>query len=215
MATSAALTRWFRDEFGAPELAAEAAGGPNAYVALAEAAATIPPGSDGLMALPYFAGERTPLQDSRARGLVLGLTLAHTRAHLYRALLESVGYALNHHLELMRSAGVIVDELVAIGGGARSPVWTQIVSDICNIRQLVAAEVPGAALGAAFMAAKGIGLVDDWRLLRDHWLRIDRVVEPDPAAVARYRDYYAVYRQLYPATREAMHALADLAGRDA
>jgi xylulokinase len=213
MATSAALTRWFRDEFGAPELAAEAAGGPNAYAALAGAAAAIPPGSDGLVALPYFAGERTPIQDSRARGLVLGLTLAHTRAHVYRALLEGVAFALNHHLDLMRSAGVAIEEMVAIGGGARSPVWTQIVSDVCDMRQVVAAEVPGAALGAAFLAAKGVGLVDDWRTLRDRWIRIDRVVEPDPATVARYRDYYAVYRQLYPATREAMHKLAALAER--
>jgi xylulokinase len=113
----------------------------------------------------------------------------------------------------MRSAGVPVEQLVAIGGGARSPLWTQIISDVCNIRQLVAAEVPGAPLGAAFMAAKGIGLIDDWRALRDRWLRIDRVVEPDPVMVAHYGAYYAVYRQLYPATRDAMHALAELAER--
>lgn len=211
MATSAALTRWFRDEFGAPERAAEAAGGPNAYATLGAAAAALPPGSDGLVALPYFAGERTPIQDSRARGLIIGLTLAHTRAHIYRALLEAVAYGLNHHFELFREAGVAIESAVAIGGGAQSEIWTQIVSDVGAIRQRVAASSPGAPLGAAYLAAYGSGLVSDWTTMRDHWLRFDREVTPDPAATRRYRDFYAVYRQLYPATREAMHRLADLA----
>ena len=213
MATSAALTRWFRDQFAAAECAAEADGGPNAYAALSEAAAALPPGSDGLVVLPYFAGERTPIRDSQARGLILGLTLAHTRAHLYRALLEGVAYGLNHHVELFRAAGVPIADAVAIGGGARSELWTQIITDVCDLPQRVAASSPGAPLGAAYLVAYGLGLIRDWTTLRERWLHIDRVTTPRPAATALYRDYYAVYRDLYPATRTAMHTLAALAER--
>src|ERR671920_2514092 len=91
MSSTGALTRWFRDQFGQSELAAETAGGPNAYAALADLAASIPPGSQGLVCLPYLSGERTPINDPLARGIYAGLTLSHTRAHLYRASLEGTG----------------------------------------------------------------------------------------------------------------------------
>ena len=99
MTASGALTRWFRDQFGQPELDAQAELGLSAYQLLAMQAEGIPPGSEGLVALPYFAGERSPIWDPLARGLILGLTLSHTRAHLYRALLEGTAYGLRHGLE--------------------------------------------------------------------------------------------------------------------
>jgi xylulokinase len=106
MSTGGSLTRWFRDQLAPQEVAAEAAGGVNAYEALAHLAATAPLGSRGLVILPYFAGERTPIHDPEARGLMAGLTLSHTRAELYRALLESVGYGVRHNLDTMQEMGI-------------------------------------------------------------------------------------------------------------
>jgi xylulokinase len=207
-ATSGALTRWFRDQFGQGEKRAEADLGISAYSLLALEAEATPPGADGLVVLPYFSGERSPLFDDRARGVIFGLTLAHGRGHLYRALLEGVAYGLQHQLELIREQGAPVCRLVATGGGSRSALWTQIVSDVTRLPQTVI--VPSnAALGAAFLAGYAEGIfrqVDDVR----QWARPGREVQPRDEIHAVYQRLYAIYRRLYERTKEEMHELAGL-----
>lgn len=208
MVTSAALSRWFRDKFGQAELRAEQELGISAYGLLGLEADAVPPGSDGLVVLPYFSGERTPIHDDLARGVIFGLTLAHGRGHIYRALLEGVAYGVEHHMELIREAGVPMRRIVATGGGARSHLWTQIVSDVTGVSQVVVAP-SNSALGAAFLAGKGAGIFDDLRDVR-RWAKPEREVHPRETVHAVYQRYYAVYRRLYERTKEEMHELARL-----
>ena len=210
MATAGALSRWFRDNFALDELETEGRSGVSAYHLLDDEAAAVPPGSEGLMVLPYFSGERSPIFDIQARGLVLGLTMSHTRHHLYRGLLEGVAYGVRHHFDLMAEVGVTPRRLVAVGGGSQSELWTQIVSDVTG-RTLECVEQPvGPALADAFLAGYGVGLFDDFAPLAEHWVRIDRCVSPDPGAAGIYDQYYRVYRRLYERTAEDMHELARL-----
>ncbi|KAB8170886.1 sugar kinase [Streptomyces sp. 3MP-14] len=193
MATSGAVTGWLRDLTGA------------AFDTLVEEAAAIGPGAEGLVMLPYFAGERTPLLDPDARGLVLGLTLRHGRGHLYRAALEATAFGVRHNLEVMAASGGELGRLVAVGGGARE-LWTRIVSDVTGRAQDVPRHTIGAPYGDAFLAAVGTGLAAAGDL--PAWNPVEQTVTPDPAVTARYDRFYALYRDLYPATREAAHALA-------
>lgn len=208
MATSGALTRWFRDVFGQAERRVEHELGVSAYGLLGLEAEATPPGADGLVVLPYFSGERAPIHDEHARGMIFGLTLAHGRGHIYRALLEGVAYGLDQNLERMRDAGAPLRRIVATGGGSRSHLWTQIVSDVTGLPQVVAAP-SNAALGAAFLAgyARGIfGQLSDVR----QWVRTEREVQPRAAIHDLYRGYSAIYRRLYERTKEEMRDLAHL-----
>lgn len=210
MSTAGSLTRWFRDNFAPQEVAAEAAGGANAYAALAELAVTAPPGSNGLVVLPYFAGERTPLNDPEARGMVAGLTLTHTRADLYRAILEAVGYGIRHNIEAMGEAGVPPRRILAVGGGTQNRLWLQIVSDIVGVEQHIPSQHYGAAYGDAFLAGLGIGLFSDTTQVAD-WITYGQPVRPDPEAQRVYEAYYQLYLQLYRDSAQTIHQLARLA----
>lgn len=210
MATSGLVTRWFRDELAGDERHAEKESGVPAYVALFDGAAEIRPGSDGLVSLPYFSGERTPLHDPDARGMVAGLTLKHTRHHLFRSILEGTGYAARHHLEIMRELGAMPRRIVAVGGGAQSTLWMQIVSDVCGITQLVPERTIGASYGDAFLAGLGAGLIPSVDVVNESWTRIARTIEPCPERTAIYDDYYTIYRELYEQSKEQVHALARL-----
>ena len=195
MASAGALTQWWASLTSGD------------YGALALEAAQVAPGSDGLVALPYFSGERAPLFDPRARGLICGLTLGHGRAHVYRALLEATAYASRHILEVMAEAGGGSDErIVAVGGGTGQDLWTQIVSDVTGRSQEIPRETAGAPYGDALLAAAGTGLAS----LDAPWNQIDRAVEPRLENRPVYDMLYGVYRELYPATQPQAHALADL-----
>jgi xylulokinase len=191
MATSGAVTDWLRQLTGA------------AYEELVEEARAAGHGAGGLVMLPYFAGERTPLFDPDARGLVLGLTLHHGRGHLYRAALEGTAFGVRHNLEAMRTAGGEARRLVAVGGGTKGGLWTQIVSDVLGREQVVPSVTIGACYGDALLAARAVGLSDG-----ADWNPPAGTVEPDHAAGKIYEGLYALYRGLYPATRDAAHALA-------
>jgi xylulokinase len=212
MATTGALTRWFRDHFARQEMATEATGGPSAYAALTAEAETVPPGSEGLVILPYFSGERTPLNDPDARGVIAGLSLAHGRGHLYRAILEATAYGVAHNLEVMRASGARPRRAIAAGGGAKSRLLPQIVSDVTGIEQELPEETIGAAYGDAFFAGLATGLVARPDLA-SRWVRTKRKFIPNPERHELYQPYYAVYRRLYPHTRDDVHALARL-GRE-
>ena len=195
MATSGALTGWLRK-----------ISGDLPYETLTEEAAKVRPGSDALVVLPYFAGERTPLQDPRARGLISGLTLSHGRGHLYRAMLEATAYGVRHIFEAMREAGGGGERLVAVGGGTKGGLWTRIVSDVTGRPQELPEQTIGASYGDALLAARSVGLVAP----DADWSNIAATVEPEEGNREIYDELYGIYRDLYPATREASHALADL-----
>lgn len=215
MATTGALTRWFRDEFGAIEMQAQMDGGENAYAALAVAASTVPAGSEGLVCLPYFAGERTPIHDPDARGVFAGLTLSHTRAHLYRALLEGTAYGVRHNFSTLRDMGAEPKRIVAVGGGAGNRLWLQIVSDAVGLEQIVPERTIGASYGDAFLAGVATGAVPDISAVGTEWVKVADVVKPDSLVTRQYDEYYAVYRSLYEHAKDDLHALARLGGDSA
>ena len=144
--------RWLRDIL--------TEGGQVSYDLLTNEAAAVSPGSDGLLFLPYLTGERTPHNDSNARGVFFGLHLGHTRAHLVRAVMEGVTFALRDSLEIMRPMVETIPEVRAIGGGARSPLWRQMQADVFGTPVLSLGDATGPAYGAAIMAAVGVGLFD-------------------------------------------------------
>lgn len=195
MATSGALTTWFRT----------IAGDPPFEQLLAEAGQT-PPGADGLVVLPYFAGERTPLFDPMARGAMLGLTQRHTRGHLYRALLEATAFGVRHNLEAVESAGGDPRRLVAVGGGTRGGLWAQVVSDVTGREQDIPTPSIGASYGDAHLAGAAAGLVP----LDARWATVAGTVRPNVALRSLYDQLYQVYLQLYPATKSLAHELAEL-----
>lgn len=201
MATAGSLTRWFRDEL-ARDLPEE-----TAYATLFEQAESIHPGADGLLLLPYFSGERTPINDTQARGVFAGLTLAHRREHLYRAVLESVAFGIRHNIETFQSIGADVRRVVAVGGGTKSRVWLQIVSDVTGIAQVVPQLTIGASYGDAFLAGMAAGLLSRHELA--HWVRPGSEVRPDPARKAVYDSLYTDYRLLYEQTKDIVHRLGE------
>lgn len=184
MATSGALTAWLRD-----------ISNDLPYEQLVQEAAQVRPGADGLVVLPYFAGERTPLFDPLARGVICGLTLSHGRGHMYRALLEATGYGIRHIMEVMREAGGGGKRVVAVGGGTKGGLWTQIVSNVTGMEQVLPRETIGACYGDAMLAAQGVGLYAQGAA----WNPQSSVVQPEPGS-----------GELYPATRSSVHALAAL-----
>lgn len=211
MATAGALTRWFRDHFAPLERAVEEEGGPNAYELLAEQAQAIPPGAEGLLMLPYFSGERTPLNDPLARGVLAGLTLSHSRAHVYRALLEAVAYGIRHNLETMAKAGQSPRRLVAIGGGTKNRPWLQIVSDVTGREQIVRT-TPGASYGDALLAGVGTGQLPGITTV-EKWLDKADVIRPNRDVQPLYDQYYELYHELYSGSQNVVHQLARLGNR--
>lgn len=195
MATSGALTGWLKK-----------LSGDLPYEELTEEAAAVSPGSDALVVLPYFAGERTPIFDPKARGLISGLTMSHGRGHLYRAMLEATAYGVRHIFEYMREAGGGGARLVAVGGGTKGGLWTQIVSDVTGRPQDLPEQTIGAAYGDALLAARAAGLAGS----DTDWSTISNTVEPDEENRGVYDELYGIYRELYPATRKQAHALANL-----
>ena len=211
LSTSGALLAWFRDELAAGERAQAEKSGRNAFALLAERAADIAAGSDGLITLPYFSGERTPINDAGARGMFFGLTLSHKRAHLYRSCLEGIAYGLRHNIEAMEQAGALPRRLVAIGGGAQDALWLQICSDVTGLPQDLPRETIGAAYGDAYIAGMAAGIFRDYHALGASWVKIQRRIQPNPAATAIYDQLYPVYRELYQDTRRHMARLAKMA----
>lgn len=193
MATSGSLTSWLQ----------EVTGGAPFETLVAEAAAT-PPGADGVVVLPYFAGERTPIFDPRARGVFAGLTLRHTRGHLFRAVYEGIAFGIRQILDHLDSSGEPVERLVAVGGGTQGGLWTQVVTDVTRREQVLPAQTIGASYGNALLAAIGTGLVPP----ETDWSSAAATVTPNADNRALYDELYEVYCDLYPATRSSVHRLA-------
>jgi sugar (pentulose or hexulose) kinase len=206
-----ALIRYFRDTFGQLEMATQQMTGIGAYALLNEEAAHVPPGSNGLIVLPYFMGERTPIWDTHARGVAFGLSLDHGRGHLIRALMEGAAYGLLHNFELMRQSGLKMNlPLILSEGGANSPMWRQIIADVLNVECAFATSSKGAPVGNAVCAGVGVGLYKDYDVVKD-WVKLAQRCTPNPENHARYRKLYGIYRDLYPAVKDLFTRLADAA----
>jgi xylulokinase len=195
VATGGSL-RWLRDLLGA-----------RSFDALTAAAELEPAGAAGLVFLPYMMGERSPIWDSDARGVFLGLTLASGRGALVRAVLEGAAFALRHNIEVAGAAGIAVGELRSVGGGTRSRLWNQIKADVTGVPVLLPQASVGAPFGDAALAAVGAELCTDVRELVGATPIVERF-EPNPAAGERYEVLYGVYRRAYGALREEFGRLA-------
>ncbi len=169
------------------------------YDVLTAEAERVRPGAEGLFFLPYLTGERTPHNDSSARGVFFGLYLGHTRAHMVRAVLEGATFAMRDSLELMR--GTALERAVAVGGGAKSAFWRQMQADVYGLPVVTLGPASGPAYGAAMLAAVGAGWAQNVQQTGDRWLRVTQVVEPDRSRVEAYDRLYAQWRKLYPALK--------------
>lgn len=210
LSTAGALLGWFRDELAGEERLQARSRGENAFELLAARAAQISPGAEGLLTLPYFSGERTPINDPHARGACLGLTLSHTRAHMYRSCLEGIAFGLRHNIDAMGEVDALPSRLVAIGGGVQQSLWLQICSDATGLPQDVPAQTIGAAYGSAYIAGMAAGLFRDFTSLQQDWVRIERRIQPNLRVKAIYDELYPMYRSLYQATKQHMARLAQI-----
>lgn len=197
LATSGTLTHWFRDQF-ARELPKE-----TAFASLAEEAAASPPGAKGLLALPYFSGERTPIHDPKAKGTFFGLDLTHTRGDLYRALIEGIAYGTAHVTETYVEIGAAPRRILAVGGGTKNALWLQATSDVTGLPQIVCDKTVGASYGDAFLAACAIGTAkaDDI----EAWNPIKTNIAAESSEV--YARQFALFKALYRDSKGVAHAL--------
>lgn len=201
MASSGSIIKWFRNHF-APELD---------YPQLDKEAEGIPAGSDGLLLLPYFIGEKTPIFDPLARGLFFGLTLQHTRAHLYHAILEGISFGFYHHLQVMAERGWEVKRVRVANGGARSRLWRQVTADVIGYPLEEVAHHPGSSLGAAFVAGMGVQAFSAWSEI-EKYINLAEVTRPDLDRHEKYRQLFSLYRQLYEDNKESFRRLARIEG---
>jgi xylulokinase len=198
--------RWMRRVFGLEGMA-------NAYERLSVEAGRTPPGADGLLFLPYLFGERTPLMDPMAQGAFVGLQYRHERGHIARAVMEGVAFALRDAVQISVQLGAHVEEMVIAGGGARSPVWRQIMADVLGVPLKRSLQEEQTVLGAALLAGVGVGLYSDALAAARLVQQYDAPITPNHEAHAFYNELYAQYQALYPSLRETMHRLHALTQR--
>ena len=194
--SSGSVTKWFRNcmagEF--EDL------GDEAYSRLAEEAKNSPPGSGGVILLPYFTGERSPIYDANAKGIYYGLSLNTTRADLFRAALEGIAYSIRHNLEVLNEKGYKAAQIISVGGGVKNSVWMQAVSDACKVTQLVPRVTVGACYADAYIAGIGAGIFKNIEGIRN-WISYDRTIVPQEENGEIYDRGYCIYRELYENTK--------------
>ena len=197
LSTSGTLTQWFR------ELVLPGAARGDAFAALVTEAEAVPPGARGLICLPYFSGERTPLHDPLAKGVFFGLNLTHGRPEMFRALCDGMAMAARQVIETYAEAGAPPRRVLAVGGGVRNGPWSQATSDLTGLVQIVREVTTGAAYGDAFLAALAVGAVTPDQI--DTWNPVAR--EITPVARPEYDRLYPTFRALYDRTRDLMAVL--------
>jgi len=202
--------RWFREHFGESEAWYARQTDVDSYDLIIKEAEKIPPGSEGLLWLPYLMGERTPHLDAQARGMWFGLTAAHTRAHLIRSILEGVAFSLRDSLEIFQELEIPVKQIRASGGGSRSFLWRQIQADIYGKELVTLRTAEGSAFGAALLAGVGAKIYASVQESAREAIQIRERMTPQAANVRRYDKQYQIYRSLYPAVRELAHKLGAL-----
>ncbi|MGA3179850.1 MAG: FGGY-family carbohydrate kinase [Verrucomicrobiota bacterium] len=197
MVASGGCLRWFRDQFGQPELQAASEAKGDAFDLLTGQAAQVPVGSGGVIFLPYMMGERSPLWHTNARGVFFGLSLATPKAALVRSILEGTAFALRHNIEVALRAGAQVRELRSVGGCSRSDLWNQIKADVLGLPLLLPRSSVGSPFGAAVLAGMGVGVFPDVRKSLLEMVQLDRRFDPNQANHERYTRSYHVFRDIY------------------
>jgi FGGY-family pentulose kinase len=207
--STGSMLRWFVNEF-AIELKSQS----NVYKLLDEQAEAIGPGSNGLVVLDYWCGNRTPYNDSKASGVIWGLTLNHSRTHVYRALLEGVAYGTAHTIKEFNKVGLYFDSITACGGGTNSDLWMQIYADVCDLPVQTLKFSGATALGAAIFSAVAAGQFETIIDAGNQMVGIKRIFEPQVENMSIYSDYLQQYIETYPALREKMHSVYRFADKE-
>ena len=207
--STGSVLKWFRDNFARDVVQAAERVGLNPYDVLNEQSKDIRPGSDGLIINEYFQGNRTPYTDSKARGIVWGLSLAHTPAHIYHAIQESVCYGNAHNLRAMRAAGFEVSRMVACGGATKSRGWMQMHADVAGVPIALTEVGDAVVLGTCMLAAVGAGLHEDLPTAAASMVHEIDVLEPDPQRHEEYRFHLDAYCDTYPRLQPMIHAMVD------
>lgn len=200
--TAGALTQWMREQWYQEMEDKEE----SPFHLMELDAAGVPAGSEGLICLPYFAGERTPINDSEARGCFFGLQTCHTRGHMVRSALEGICYTLKANLEMMRKHNLPIQRILVVGGGTKNSVWLQCLSDILEEELCIPKVTVGASYGDALMAALAHGAFKNWQELSDN-IQIEKVCIPNPENFKIYRKQGKIFKELYEVTKEFMHQL--------
>lgn len=203
------LTRWYRDQIFIDALFNEKKYGRNAYESMIDGLENIPAGCNGLIMLPYIAGERTPINDPKASGMIFGLKINHTRSHLYRAALESIGYTIDQHFDIFKENNLKINKIMAVGGGTKNPIWMQIISDITGQEISTASTTIGASYGDALMAIIAVGDSKGYEELAQY-IKSGETYKPNMKRYERYKPYRRIYDELYIRNRDLMHQLEEL-----
>lgn len=198
MATSGSLIRWFQSLIGGTA-------NDTALTDLDDEAAQQPPAE--ILCLPYFLGEKSPLHDPDLRGVFAGMHLGHGRADMYRAVLEAIAFGFRHHVDVFAEIGIPLNRVMITNGGSKSTLWKQIHADVLGMEMNPVRGHPGASLGAAVIAAIGVGALDDWSDAA-RFITLDEPYVPDPARTERYDAAYATWRELGDALTPISHSLA-------
>ena len=202
--------RWFRDTLGQAEGTVARLTGVDPYVILDAEAAQVPVGAQGLYFVPYLTGERTPYADPNARGSFVGLTVRHDKRHMVRAVLEGVSYSLRDCIELFRDIDVPIQQVRAVGGGARSAAWRAMLADVFGTEMVTINVTDSTAFGAALLAGVGTDVYASVPEACAQTIRIVDRTEPTPANVKRYNEAYPIYQSLYQALKPVNDAIAEV-----
>ncbi|MDY5585598.1 MAG: FGGY-family carbohydrate kinase [Arcanobacterium sp.] len=207
--STGSVLKWFKDQFAGETVHAAEKIGLNPYDVLNRQSAEIPPGSDGLIINEYFQGNRTPYTDSKARGMIWGLSLHHTAAHVYHAIQESVAYGTAHNVRKLKAAGIAVNKIVAAGGATKSPDWIQMHADVSGVPVTVTEVGDAVVLGTCMLAAVGSGVYSSIQEAAKHMVHEIDVYQPNQERHEEYQFYLDRYCEGYPALREQIHTLVD------
>ena len=204
--------KWFKDQFCQDYVSEARARGCDVYDLINKDVAEIGPGSSRLIYLPYLMGERTPHLDPDCRGVFFGLSAIHTKKHLLRAVMEGVSYSLCDCNEILKEMGVEVTQMMACGGGGKSPVWRQMLADLYNCTVRTVAMDEGPALGAAILAGVGCGIYPDVETACGRIIREKSSTEPVEEEAAVYAGYHRIYQNLYRSLKDGFKDLAGMKG---
>lgn len=204
--------QWFRNELCKDDIARAKRQKREVYEVMLEEAAAVQPGSQGLFFLPYLSGERTPHADPHARGSFVGLTHAHTRGHMIRAVVEGVTYSLRDSLDIFEGLGVPIRQIRASGGGSRSPFWRQLQSDIFGKKVVTINSEEGPALGVALLAAVGAGAFKNIEEATKAVIRVVSETSVDRKAKRYYDRAFPLYQKLYQSLKDDFEAITQLEG---
>jgi xylulokinase len=193
--TAGSVLRWFRDNFAIDLVDRAREEGKPVYSLFDNLAGSVPPGSEGLLILPYFMGAATPNWNTHARGTLIGLSLAHRKAHVIRAIMEGITYEMRNNLLALQEAGIRAEEIRAVGGGARSAFWCQLKSDVAHLPVVVPRVTEASSLGAAMLAGIGCGVFRNFENAVEMTYSRSMSFTPEPKEA--YERGFDLYRQLY------------------